>query len=143
MDFSMRGASALLLSLGLVVAACGHSHEEEPVHDGTSATSDEGLLTISFTADPTPVRRGSHVFAFVINNAEGKPLDGADVSPEVYQPGVAPGPDQPTTIPEGAGKYRVENVVFTQAGEWRMTVHVTKHDGSGLHDHATFRFDIP
>lgn len=132
---------SILAGCVLALAACG-GHGHETVHDGTSATTDEGVLQLSFTSEPATPAKGSNAFTVTVSEVGGGPLAGAKVGSEIYVEGQAPGPEKSETTELGEGAYRLDNMVFPNAGEYRVTFHITHHD-KGIHDHATFRIVIP
>ena len=136
--------SALLLCLPLM--ACDtHDHdtgEEVSVpHDGTSATSDDGLFVISYET-AAPLARSGNLFRITVKNAsDNAPLAGAIVGLEVTsEAGEAIGTFAATAT--GEGLHTSAAVDFPAAGNHLIKIDVSQ-EATGLHDHATFRVLVP
>jgi nitrogen fixation protein FixH len=59
-----------------------------------------------------------------LNDAQGKPLDGAEVWLALIMPTMQMSPNEPDAIAEGNGRYRAK-AIFTMAGTWNLEVHAT------------------
>ena len=137
---------ALILCLPLI-ACDDHDHDHDSgeevsvPHDGTSATSDDGLVVISYET-AAPLARTVNVFRIAVKNAsDGTALTGAIVGLEVTsEAGEAIGTFAAT---EGeAGLHTSPAVDFPAAGNHLIKIHVSQ-EATGLHDHATFRVLVP
>lgn len=133
---SLAGCVALLLA---ACAPAGHGHH---VHDGTSAASEGGLLKLSWSAAAALARDGNVFTVTVLDARSGDvPLTGAGVTLELKSTGSEALVQSATETTGGA--YESPAIDFPAGGEWTMTVHVSKGDHAELHDHATFRLQIP
>jgi hypothetical protein len=135
-EVSLRFVPVALLALAACTAG-GH-----PVHDGTAATSDGGAIRLSY-ALAAPLARIGNDFTITVRDLRGGAdvaLADATVSLEFAIDGKI---EVESTTPGEAGAYRTTAPVsFGGAGEATMTVHVT-NGASELHDHATFRLNVP
>lgn len=142
-----------ILALTLIVgsAGCGgmeagHDHSADettdtPVHFDTAALGNNGLISISYALDSKLPVRGLNVATAVVTLADGSALVEPQVHAHLYMPAHGhDSPVSPTVTPLGDGKYRVENIVCSMAGEWYLTVHAKK---DALDDQATFVLDVP
>ena len=119
-----------LLTLVLVcfaLSACGG--------DGlASQTQTVDGLTITYQHPPKATLLKSYDLHVVLNDAQQRPVENADVVLEMDMPTMPMGKNQPVAEAEGNGRYRI-TTAFNMDGNWKLTVHAT----SGSKDYqATF-----
>jgi nitrogen fixation protein FixH len=56
-----------------------------------------------------------------LSDAEGQPVDGADVYLDLTMPAMPMGVNKPIAEPQGGGVYRAQGI-FDMAGDWKLTV---------------------
>jgi hypothetical protein len=140
MFFLSRFVTILLISL--TAAGCGaHTHDEAVVHDAATATSDDGLVVISYATE-APLARSGNVFKITLASpADGTPFTAAVVGLEVSsEAGSSVGTF--AAAEAGEGLHRAPPVDFPASGSHLIKVHVSRA-ADGLHDHATFRVGVP
>ncbi|TXD35682.1 FixH family protein [Lujinxingia vulgaris] len=110
----------------LLLSACG------PVDE--APTEEVAPLTLSYNGDyalqvdallaPSPPTTGDFDLSLELQ-VEGEPLEGAEVTLELFMPGHGHGSaEEPLVIEEGAGLYRVENAAFSMPGLWELRLNV-------------------
>lgn len=111
--------SALLLN------ACGPVDEfnsSAPLISGPHP-GDHGLAVDALFV-PDPPRTGEFDLTLELH-VDGEPLEGADLSLELWMPGHGhASAEQPQVVEEGAGLYRVENAAFSMPGLWELRLNV-------------------
>jgi hypothetical protein len=136
----------VLLAGAMLVGACTSDEHE---HEGSSGSSSGGPSTSCekdtrkdvYTAGlakqtgalsvkivestPSPPTKGTNTMLLQIDDASGKPLDGATVSVLPYMPDHAHGSAvTPVVTPMGSGKYAVAKIYYPMPGLWKVTVTV-------------------
>lgn len=86
---------------------------------------------ISLTTDPNPPRAGKATFIFSVNDAQGNPVDNAQVAFDLNMTTMNMGKQTGTATSEGNGKYAVMGNL-SMRGPWRVSSNITMPDGSKL-----------
>jgi len=110
----LRGARAALLALGLV--ACG---DEAP----DARVEAEGIV-LEASLEPDSPKVGANALALALRDAEGRPLEGADVEVAVrmHAMGAMPAMGGPVPVSaRGGGRYEAE-FDLTMGGTWQVEV---------------------
>lgn len=142
----------LLISLGLALSmlVLGCSSETSGAAGGGAATTfpaeplatvptEHGLSIEVRTAPEQPPARGLIDVELVVNDADGKPLDGLDLAVQPWMPQMGHGAStKPTIEAMGGGHYVVSNVAFFMPGRWELRTSIT----GTLNDRATVNFQI-
>jgi Cu(I)/Ag(I) efflux system membrane fusion protein/cobalt-zinc-cadmium efflux system membrane fusion protein len=107
--------------------AATQGYEATATSAGASATSQ---IDIAFRITPDPPKTGDNQMEVAVKDANGKPLDGADVSVQFFMPAMPtmnmPAMRNETKLaPAGGGVYRGPGQVM-MAGQWQATVTVTR-----------------
>jgi hypothetical protein len=134
------------------LAGCGHDaaddhhdaaadHAGGTVHDGASATGDEGLVRISW-ATTSPLAPGGNVFHVTVTDAAGAALSGATVALELLPPDGGTPFSVSASAAISTGMFLSEAVTFPSGGLWKLKFHVARA-ADALHDHATFHLAVP
>jgi len=94
------------------------------------AASSASQIEIAFRITPDPPKTGDNQMEVLVKEANGKPLDGADVSVQFFMPAMPtmnmPAMRNETKLaPAGDGVYRGPGQVM-MAGQWQATVTVTR-----------------
>lgn len=153
--FVMR-LRVLALGFGLVTAACGGSDAPATSsssqattcnQDGRKDTYVAGLSKIGGTVQvavmdalPAPPEKGKNALTLEVKDAEGKPLDDAQIAIVPFMPDHGHGSAvTPKVTPAGGGRYDVTDVVLTMPGLWEVRVDVQSPSASGA---VTFAFCV-
>ena len=140
---------SLALALSVAALGCGGMEQhgmlpdetEATFHRGHSAVGNNGQIAITYELDRVLPVRGLNLATAVVTFADGATLVDPSVHAHLYMPAHGHGStEEPIVTPLGNGKYRIENIVCTMAGEWQLTVHAMK---DGVDDKATFILDVP
>jgi len=107
--------------------AATQGYEATATPAGASAASQ---IDIAFRITPDPPKTGDNQMEVAVKDANGKPLDGADVSVQFFMPAMPtmnmPAMRNETKLaPAGGGVYRGPGQVM-MAGQWQATVTVTR-----------------
>jgi RND family efflux transporter MFP subunit len=99
-----------------------------PAQPGAPAAAT--TIDITFRTAPDPPKTGENQFEAVVKDSSGKPIDGADVSVQLFMPAMPtmnmPAMRSETTLtPAGGGVYRGTGRVL-MAGRWDATVTVMR-----------------
>jgi RND family efflux transporter MFP subunit len=97
--------------------------------NGSQAPS-AAQLDIAFRTTPDPPKTGDNQMEVIVKDASGKPVDGAEVSVQLYMPPMPtmnmPAMKSETKLaPAGGGMYRGPGQVL-MAGPWQATITVTR-----------------
>lgn len=104
----------LLVGLGLLLlAGC----------TGTPAAT--GSLQVNMAVDPPSPGINTATFTVTVRDAQGQPVDGAQVSINAVHPTMGHGGPSGTLTAQGGGNYAARGN-FTMMGTWKVTVTVTK-----------------
>lgn len=116
-------ALALLALLALLaMAACGSPAAPPARYEQTV----DGL-TIALEATESPRLNASERLLVTLTDAQGRPVDGADVYVDLDMPVMPMGTNRPIAEPQGEGRY-LASTAYTMVGEWELTV-VAEVDG--------------
>jgi hypothetical protein len=97
-----------------------------------SPATPSSLANITATLAPAPPHaQQSATLTVTLINADGSPSVGATVTADVAMATMDMGTSHPTFTDQGGGHYAA-SVMFAMSGPWRVTLHVTSHDGSKL-----------
>lgn len=131
-------AAALATACGGAPSATNEAFAGPPL---LVVPSDDGMLTIEVrTAPDQPPQRGVDAVQLLVKDAQGKAVDGLDVSSTLWMPSMGHGPSvQPISSAQGKGTYVLDNVYLFMAGHWELR---TNFSGS-VTDRATPSFDVP
>ena len=116
-----------------LLAACAQKHD-------TAGALHAGDLLVELQLDPDPPRAGENALHLVVMDAQGKPLDGAqlgfvyDMQAMGAMPEMKGGGD---TKALGGGKYRID-YPLSMHGDWSLTLGI---DAPG-HPHAELRLRV-
>lgn len=115
----MRVLTTLILILvsALALSACGGS--------GSSAQPTPSPQII-LTTNPNPPMKGSVVLIVDVKDAQGQPLDGADVRVLSSHTTMSGMDQQGQATAQGNGRYAITADMAGMAGEWLVTVQVRK-----------------
>lgn len=128
-----RHFTCLLLATGflIILAACGATsgaaaqNRQEQTVDG---------VTVALQTAAAPRMNDAQELVVTLTDAQGMPLEGADVYLDLDMPAMSMGTNRPILSPGVDGTYRGQTA-FTMSGEWTVTVVV---DTNGQERRATF-----
>ena len=100
----------------------------------TSAQQPAGDWTITLERPEQVALLQDYEFFVTVQDAAGKPVDGATVSLEQDMPAMPMNSNQPLGEPLGNGQYRITGV-FTMEGDWLVKINVA---AGGKQATATF-----
>lgn len=130
------GALAVVSMLCLVaVTGCG----DPPVIDNTPPGVTGDLKVALSTVPDPPTREQSTTFVVDVQDAEGKPVEGATVTLSTKMVLMSHGGIKGELVEKGDGKYEATGA-FSMGGTWRVEVTVTGARGSPTP--TTGKFDI-
>ncbi len=96
---------------------------------GLAQTGKNGLIrTQLLNIFPTPPAKGDNVWTLVVQDAEGKPLEGATVSVKPFMPDHGHGSSivpHVTPDPASGGKYSISSLNLFMPGLWQTTLTIT------------------
>jgi hypothetical protein len=78
-------------------------------------------LTITLEATASPKLNASERFQITLADAQGQPVEGADVYLNMNMPTMPMGTNRPIAEPQGQGRYLARSA-YTMTGEWELTV---------------------
>jgi Cu(I)/Ag(I) efflux system membrane fusion protein/cobalt-zinc-cadmium efflux system membrane fusion protein len=101
-----------------------------PATPGAGAAASASQIDIAFRTTPDPPNTGDNQLEVAAKDAAGKPIDGADVSVQLFMPAMPtmnmPAMRNETKLaPAGNGVYRGSAQVM-MAGQWQATITVTR-----------------
>lgn len=106
----------------------------------TVASEEDGLSIEVRTAPAQPPTRGLTTVELVVTDANGKPVDGLDLSMQPWMPQMGHGAStKPTIEAMGGGHYVVSNVALFMPGRWELRTSI----GGARNDRATVDVQIP
>ena len=114
--------------------AAAEAFAPPPPGAGMAASMNDAVNTqvhLELTTEPNPPRRGKNVFRVRLTNAQGSPIDGAQVSATFFMPAMpAMGMSAMKTSPEltakGGGVYEGSGELGS-AGTWQVTLTATQN----------------
>jgi hypothetical protein len=112
----------LLLGLALLaVSGCGGSSGPT-----TTLTQQQTVdhLTIALETPERPQLLTEQAVIVALSDAQGQPIDGAQVWLALIMPSHQMSANEPDAAPAGHGRYRA-TALFTMAGTWNVEVHAT------------------
>jgi hypothetical protein len=144
--FSRTKPLVVILAGALLVGACSSDDTEEGGSSGSSggfqntacaqdtrkdiytaglAKQSAALSVKIVESTPSPPKKGTNTMLLQIDDAAGKPLEGATVSVLPYMPDHAHGSAvTPVVTAMGGGKYAVAKLYYPMPGLWKVTVTV-------------------
>ncbi len=81
-------------------------------------------LTIGLEATQSPKLNASEQLVVILTDAQGQPVDGADVYIDLTMPAMPMGTNRPIAEAQGQGRYLAQTA-YTMSGEWEVTVVAT------------------
>lgn len=105
----------LLLVLALAISACSNS----------GATPTSALASVILTTSPSPPSSGSVELTASVKDANGQPLDGAEVFVFGNHTDMTGMTANGKATAQGSGRYTLR-ANFGMAGTWKVTVQVKK-----------------
>jgi hypothetical protein len=121
------GAAAVMALVIFGLAACGG--QETTGGTGVATAPPAGDLRISLTTDPNPPKAGPVTVVVEVKDAQGKPVDGAQVSVSINHTGMSHGGIKGDLTSQGSGRYQADGS-FSMSGTWHADVEVTSQGGS-------------
>jgi hypothetical protein len=109
-----------LLALALTLSACGGG--AQPGYTAQQQTVD-GLVIGLERPQQAEILKDYELFV-TLNDAAGKPVDGAIIFLDMTMPAMQMGATQPIGEGLGNGRYRIKSA-FTMEGDWRVEVNAT------------------
>jgi hypothetical protein len=114
-----RLAPGLIAAIvALALAACGAA----PAKARLAQTVDGLTITLEQTA--TPKLNATEQLVVTLTDAEGRPVDGADVYVDLTMLTMPMGTNRPIAEAQGEGRY-LASTAYTMTGEWEVTVFAT------------------
>jgi nitrogen fixation protein FixH len=102
--------------IGILLTACATPYvtllREEQTVDG---------LLIALEANPNPQLNTNEVFIIALYDAQGRPVENADVYLDLDMPAMPMGSNQPIAEHSQNGQYRAETA-YTMTGDWTIDV---------------------
>ncbi len=80
----------------------------------------------------------SYDLVLTLTDADGRPVEGAQVFLDMTMPAMPMGQNQPIAEPLGGGRYRVQ-AIYNMEGDWRITANATvdgKRYSAGFGQHV-------
>ena len=121
----VTSANFLLDSESQLEAAAG-APPSNVTTQGTSPGAPRSNANIEFTTDPNPPHKGANTFRVKLTGADGKPVDGAQVSVTFFMPamsamGMAAMKTTSTLNSKGSGLYEGSGELGS-GGSWQVTI---------------------
>lgn len=104
-------AALLLVALAGCGAAPAVTRQEQTV---------EGLTIALETAERPPINT-NQTFTVTLSDAQGRPVDGAEVYLDLTMPAMPMGTNRPIADPQGQGRYSA-GAAYTMTGVWEIAV---------------------
>lgn len=107
---------------------CAAEKRADVFQIGLRKVMPSGFAVSLVEAKPAPPVKGDNFWTLRVTDAQGAPIDGADVSIVPFMPDHGHGSALKSTVTStGAdGKYTVSRVYLPMAGFWEITVTVTR-----------------
>ena len=110
-----------------------------PAEPLATVVTDQGLSIEVRTAPEQPPTRGVIDVELVVNDADGKPVDGLDLAVQPWMPQMGHGAStKPSIEAMGGGHYVVSKVAFFMPGQWELRTSIA----GSTNDSATVNFQI-
>lgn len=138
---SLSAASMLMLVASCSTGASEAADAQFPEAELTSTTSSaHGLRVAVRTAPDQPPQRGTCAVELRVDDKDGAPVDGLDVTVVPWMPAHGHGASvSPTVTAKGGGRYVASDVNLFMAGQWQLR---TSFHGP-VDDDATATFVVP
>src|SRR5512143_130435 len=113
---------------------------EEPKRGKVARITDRGLFSVAIVIEGKELLKGANSVGIVINDKQGRPVEGADITAIPWLPvdrhGVS---DKPVVTRMGGGKYLMDNLVLDRNGMWDLKISVKS---GAQEDKALFQFPV-
>lgn len=121
---------------------CATDPRAEAYAVGLTATATDGALSVKYLdADPAPPSKGLNTWNIEVDDAKGRPVEGATISVKLWMPDHGHGASVvPTVTDMGKGQYQVTLVDLFMPGIWQVTFNVKAPAESS--DSAMFTFCV-
>ncbi len=120
------------LAVGITVLALVASLAVGCSRGGTDADSSADDIQLDLNITPDPPEMGPAVIEITLRDAEGDPIEDAELEIEGNMSHARMEPVLVETTSDGAGTYVTEGFEFTMGGDWVITVTGTLADGREL-----------
>jgi nitrogen fixation protein FixH len=110
----------LILATLVMLAACG----PQAVAQTATQTKTVNDLTVTITYPEGAKVNQNQQIAITITDAQGQPVENAQVYLDLTMPAHAMGVNQPLAMHQGNGVYRAD-AVYTMDGDWAVSVTAT------------------
>jgi membrane fusion protein, copper/silver efflux system len=94
-----------------------------------------GNLLFRATLDPDPPRQQNNTLELTIEDAQGKPVESAEIAVEASMPGMAAMSQRASVESRGGGRYRAR-FDLSMGGTWQLDVTVKSGAGNGMVSYA-------
>lgn len=118
--FSLTRFALCLLPVALLVACAA-----PPAPTRQEQTIDGVTITLE-SVDQARINT-EQIFTISLADAQGRPIDGADVYLDLTMPAMPMGTNRPVADAQGEGRYRA-STAYTMTGAWEITVVATIDD---------------
>jgi hypothetical protein len=122
---------SLLLTLSIVLAACGGSNTP-------AAETSNQPVNIKVDSKPSPATTGDAELIFTITDANSDPLEGARVDVSADHTDMTGMGMSGAATDQGAGKYSIK-ANFSMTGNWKLTVYVRNDSGLDYKEDIEFK----
>jgi protein SCO1/2 len=113
---------------------------EEPRRGKVARITDKGLFSVSIVIEGRELLKGANSVGVVINDKQGRPVDGAEINAVPWLPVDSHGvSEKPVVTKMGNGKYLMDNLVLDRNGMWDLKVSVRS---GAQEDRALFQFPV-
>lgn len=129
----------LLLSPLLLALACGDATEGDGFDPTADYPSEAGLYLLQGAREPDPPRKGLNTLMLTLKDAEGAPVNDAEIEVEPWMPAHGHGTTAVSPDALGDGEYATERLYFNMAGNWEIRVRVDGPDGA---DRVVLNFTV-
>jgi hypothetical protein len=121
------------------IPTCGDAARYEEYVPGLETTGDAGTSFVLEHANPGPPEKGDNVWAMLVYDAAGDPVQDSSLSVSAWMPDHGHGsPVDPVVTPGSfADEFEVSSLVINMGGFWEITVRSLDGDGAEI-DHAVF-----
>lgn len=120
----------------LIICSAAFGADRNPLVKAT----EKNEFTLEMVSGFKEMFNGSNTLDLVIRDKKGKIVEGARLTVTPWMPAMGQGVwDKPIVTDQGAGKYRVQNIVTTMNGSWELKIDIQK----GSHkDKTVYTFNI-
>ncbi len=93
------------------------------LHTGTTLTTTRNTFTIAIFTETKIV--GANTLDFTITDANATPITNATITAALWMPMMKHGSQAPTGFLVSGNTYRINNLVYSMAGIWDITITIT------------------